>query len=236
MVNKRHSEGPEGTTTSPVEQEHHDGSDHSAASNQTKDRFLRSAVRGKEPEGKYLHGIKKRGKRKMVDSEEEHTDGHHEKKPAMDHADDHHEEKHAMDHEVGHHEEKHAMDHEDDHHEKKHDMDHEDDHHERRHVIDRPDTKFHQVKNEANRGIVEMLNEMAGKHFLLGHQQKGIACETAAKSMRETEETIHPGTTTAEHFRGIGEHTRHYIDEFLETGKVKHLEDLRQQVNEAGLA
>jgi hypothetical protein len=198
MVNKRHSEGPEGTATSPVEQEHHDGSDHSAASNQTpKDHFLRSAVRGKEPEGKYLLGTKKRGKRKMVDSEEEHPDGHHEKKHAMDH---------------------------------------EDDHHERKHVIDRPDTKFHQVKNEANRGIVEMLNEMAGKHFLLGHQQNGIACETAAKSMRETEETIHPGTTTAEHFRGIGEHTRHYIDEFLDTGKVKHLEDLRQQVNEAGLA
>jgi hypothetical protein len=65
------------------------------------------------------------------------------------------------------------MDHEDDHHEKKHAMDHEDDHHERKHVIDRPDTKFHQVKNEANRGIVEMLNEMAGKHFLLGHQQNG---------------------------------------------------------------
>jgi len=234
MVNKRHSEGPEGTATSPVEQEHHDGSDHSAASNQTpKDHFLRSAVRGKEPEGKYLLGTKKRGKRKMVDSEEEHPDGHHEKKHAMDHEVGHHEEKHAMDDEDDHHEDDH---HEDDHHEKKHAMDHEDDHHERKHVIDRPDTKFHQVKNEANRGIVEMLNEMAGKHFLLGHQQNGIACETAAKSMRETEETIHPGTTSAEHFRGIGEHTRHYIDEFLETGKVKHLEDLRQQVNEAGLA
>ena len=43
----------------------------------------------------------------------------------------------------------------------------------RRSVIDKPGTKFHQVANEANRGIVEMLNDMAGKHFLLGEKQQG---------------------------------------------------------------
>ena len=50
--------------------------------------------------------------------------------------------------------------------------------------------------------------------------------------MRETEKVIRSGEA-AEHFRGIGDHISHYIEEFLETGKVKHLEDLHRRVAEA---
>lgn len=33
----------------------------------------------------------------------------------------------------------------------------------------------------------------------------------------------------AEHFRGIGEHIGNYIEEFIETGHVHHLDELREE-------
>ncbi len=48
----------------------------------------------------------------------------------------------------------------------------------------------------------------------------------ASKIIRESKEVIESGEE-AHHKRGIGEHIAQHIDEFLKTGKVDVLEELR---------
>lgn len=48
----------------------------------------------------------------------------------------------------------------------------------RRHTVSDPETKFHEVRNEANRGIVELLNEMSDLYFVIHRDERGSKLST----------------------------------------------------------
>jgi DNA polymerase/3'-5' exonuclease PolX len=55
--------------------------------------------------------------------------------------------------------------------------------------------------------------------------------QAAAKQIRETDKEIVSGND-AEELEGIGQHIADHIDEFLDTGKVGRLEELKASIAE----
>jgi hypothetical protein len=97
----------------------------------------------------------------------------------------------------------------------------------------RPSTKplHEQISNEANTPIVNMLHELAIVYFKHGDSGKGIHYQTAAKHIREQTMEIKSGEMT-HHIPTIGQHTADHINEFLRTGKVQMMDDLKQEIAE----
>eukprot|EP01040_Poterioochromonas_malhamensis_P007489 gene7489-8078_t len=85
--------------------------------------------------------------------------------------------------------------------------------------------KIEIVRNEANRPIVEMINEMSERYFVSGDQNRGAAYALASKILRDTEHKVE--SRDLEKYHGIGKHINDHIHEFLSTGKVERLEELR---------
>lgn len=82
------------------------------------------------------------------------------------------------------------------------------------------------VAEESNRKVAEAVKEMADIYFKNKDMRKGGVFSKAAKAIRECETPI----TTAKEamaLKGIGKGIAGYIDEFLQTGEIQKLEELR---------
>lgn len=86
--------------------------------------------------------------------------------------------------------------------------------------------KSETVLNEKNRAIAEAVREMAEIYFKNGDSRKGGVFSKAAKSIRETDAVI-ANKKTALALKGIGKGIAGYIEEKIETGNIKKLEELR---------
>jgi hypothetical protein len=82
------------------------------------------------------------------------------------------------------------------------------------------------VAEERNRPIAEAIKEMADIYFKNKDARKGGVFSKAAKAIRECESVI---TTKkeAKALKGVGDGIAGYIEELLQTGSIKKLEELR---------
>lgn len=95
------------------------------------------------------------------------------------------------------------------------------------HTKDGHVVKTAQLHVEDNRPISAMLLEMANIYFEHHVVGKGMAYSHAAKSVRECDHKIH-NAHEADALKGIGKHIADHIQEFLDTGKVRQLEEMRR--------
>ncbi|RYY71065.1 hypothetical protein EON63_22045 [archaeon] len=103
----------------------------------------------------------------------------------------------------------------------------EDDHPELPHTKEGNVVKTAQVDVEDNRPVAAMLLEMARIYFEHHVVGKGMAYSHAAKSVRECDHKIH-NAHEADALSGVGKHITAHIQEYLDTGRVQQLEDMRR--------
>ena len=82
------------------------------------------------------------------------------------------------------------------------------------------------ITNEANRPLVDALKEMAGIYFTNKDPRKGGVFAKACKAIRECEDEI-TDKKQAMALKGIGKGIGGYVEEFLTTGCIMKLEELR---------
>eukprot|EP01031_Cornospumella_fuschlensis_P033272 gene33272-40254_t len=95
------------------------------------------------------------------------------------------------------------------------------------HTEDGHVAKIATVDVEANRPIAALLLEMSGLYFEHHVVGKGMAYSKAAKSVRECDHVIH-NAHEADALKGIGKHIADHIQEYLDTGRIRQLEDMRR--------
>lgn len=96
-------------------------------------------------------------------------------------------------------------------------------------VEEKPKRKINKtdiVANEENRGIAEAIREMGVIYFTNKDARKGGVFSKAAKAIRECETPI-KSKKDAKALKGVGEGIASYIQEYLDTGVISKLEELR---------
>merc|ERR1711988_687744 len=91
--------------------------------------------------------------------------------------------------------------------------------------------KAKDVKCEANQGICDVIRQLGSAFFKQGDRFKGGAFQKAATAMAAHPEPI-LSAKDAEKLKGVGKSTGKKVQEFLDTGKIELLEELRNGSNE----
>lgn len=86
--------------------------------------------------------------------------------------------------------------------------------------------KVDEIGSEDNRGIAEAIREMAGLYFKNKDPRKGGVFSKAAKAIRECPTPI-SNKKEAKALKGVGDKIAEYIEEYLSSGMIEKLEELR---------